>query len=76
MGDPLYFQGIYIRKKRNRSGIVSIQVLIEVGGENKLLRTSGYAKTKLEGDLFQLLSKTEMRKLQGTQIFFEDPVQL
>jgi hypothetical protein len=42
--------------------------------KNKLLKTSGYAKTKQEGELFQLLAKTEMRKLQGTQILFEEPV--
>ena len=76
MGDPLYFQVIYIRKKRNKSGSVSIQVLMEVGGKNRLLKTFGYAKTKQEGELFQLLAKIEMRKLQGTQIFFEYSVQL
>jgi hypothetical protein len=38
---------------------------MKVGGKNRLLKTFGYAKTKQEGELFQLPAKTEMRKLQG-----------
>jgi len=63
---------MFIRKKRNKSGSVSIQILMKVGRKNKLLKTVGCAKTKREEELLLKLAKTEMTKLQGTQTLFEE----
>ncbi len=63
---------MFIRKKKNNSGSVSIQILTKTGRKNKLLKTVGCAKTKREEELLFLLAKTEMMRLQGTQLLFEE----
>lgn len=70
MGDPFYFWGMFVRKKKNISGSVSIQILVKVNRKNKLLKTIGCAKTKREEELLLLLAKTEIERLQGMQSLF------
>lgn len=61
---------MFIRKKKNNSGSISIQIIVKVRRKNKLLKTVGCAKTKREEELLELLAKTEMERLQGTQSLF------
>jgi transposase len=63
---------MFIRKKKNKSGSVSIQILMKSGRKNKLLKTIGCAKTKREEELLLLLAKTEMTRLKGDRPLFED----
>jgi len=56
---------MFVRKKRNNSGSISIQIIIKIGRKNKLLKTIGCAKTQREEELLLLLAKTEMERLQG-----------
>ena len=42
---------MFIRKKSNNSGSVSIQIIAKVRRKNKLLKTVGCAKTKREEEL-------------------------
>jgi transposase len=63
---------MFVRKKKNNSGSVSIQILLKVGRKNKLLKTIGCAKTKREEELLLLLAKTEMDRIQGSQTLFEE----
>lgn len=63
---------MFVRKKRNKSGSVSIQILMKVGRKNKLLKTVGCAKTKREEELLILLANNEMRQIQGIQTLFEE----
>ena len=70
MGDPFYFWGMFIRKKKNSSGSSSIQILTKINRKNKLLKTVGCAKTKREEDLLLLLANTEIERLQGMQSLF------
>ena len=70
MGDPSYFCGMFIRKKKNISGSISVQIITKIGRKNKLLITVGCAKTKREEELLMLLAKTEIERLQGTQSLF------
>ena len=70
LGDPLYFYGMFIRKKKNKSGSISIQIIAKARRKNKLLKTVGCAKTKREEELLELLAKTEMERLQGLQSLF------
>lgn len=63
---------MFIRKKKNRSGSLSIQIIVKVGRKNKLLKTVGCAKTKREEELLMLLAKTETERLQGTQTLFPE----
>jgi transposase len=63
---------MFVRKKKNKSGSVSIQILMKVGRKNKLLKTVGCAKTKREEDLLILLANNEIRQMQGIQSLFEE----
>ena len=61
---------MFIRKKKNNSVSISIQIIAKVRRKNKLLKTIGCAKTKREEELLMLLAKTEMERLQGQQSLF------
>jgi len=61
---------MFIRKKKNNSGSISIQIITKIGRKNKLLKTVGCAKTKPEEELLVLLAKTEMERLQGMHSLF------
>ncbi len=63
---------MFIRKKRNNSGSISIQILTKVGRKNRLLKTVGCARTKREEELLELLAKTDLQRLQGDQSLFEE----
>lgn len=63
---------MFVRNKRNKSGSVSIQILMKVGRKNKLLKTVGCAKTKREEELLILLANNEMKQIQGVQSLFEE----
>ncbi len=70
MGHADYFCGMFIRKNRNRSVSVSIQIVKKIKRINKVIKTVGIAKTKREEELLLLLAKTDMARLQGMQSFF------
>ncbi len=61
---------MFIRKKKNNSGSISIQILTKTGRKNKLLKTVGCAKTTREEELLILLARTEMERLEGMQTLF------
>jgi transposase len=63
---------MFVRNKRNKSGSVSVQILMKVGRKNKLLKTVGCAKTKREEELLILLANNEMKQIQGVQYLFEE----
>jgi len=63
---------MFIRKKRNNSGSISIQIIAKVRRKNKLLKTVGCAKTKREEELLELLAKTEIERIQGVQSLFPE----
>ena len=61
---------MFIRKNRNRSGSVSIQIVRKINRSNKIVKSIGVAKTKREEELLILLAKTEIEQLQGMQRLF------
>lgn len=63
---------MFVRKKKNKSGIVSIQILMKIGRKNKLIKTVGFAKTKREEDLLIILANNEMSQIQGAQSLFKE----
>ena len=63
---------MFVRKKKNKSGSTSIQILMKVGRKNRLLKTVGCAKTKREEELLILMANNELKQLQGTQSLFEE----
>ncbi len=42
----LYIYGMYVRKKLNKSGVVSVQVIAKIKGKSKLIKTIGSSKDK------------------------------
>jgi len=65
-----YFWGMFIRKNKNRSGSISIQIAYKENSRNKVIKTIGVAKTKREEELLLLLANTEIERLQGMQSLF------
>jgi len=63
---------MFIRRNRNRSGTISIQIVQKVKRINKVVKKVGIAKTKREEELLILLAKTELERLQGVQSLFVD----
>lgn len=61
---------MFIRNKKNKSGSVSVQILLKRGRKNRLVKTVGCAKTAREEELLTLLAITELERLQGLQSLF------
>jgi transposase len=61
---------MFVRKKKNKSGSVSVQIISKYRGKYKVKKTIGCAKTKREEELMVLLANTELDKLTGNQSLF------
>jgi transposase len=61
---------MFIRKNRNRSGSVSIQIARKINRANKVVKTIGIAKTRREEELLIMLAKTEIARIKGMQMLF------
>lgn len=61
---------MFVRKKKNKSGTHSIQIILKARGKYKVIRTIGCAKTKREEELMIMLANTELEKLEGSQPLF------
>ena len=61
---------MYVRKNKNRSGSVSVQIIAKIGRRNKVIKTLGCARTHREEELLLLLATTEIKRLQGMQSLF------
>jgi len=61
---------MFIRKNKNRSGNISIQIITKIVRRNKVLKSLGCAKTPREEELLILLAKTEIEHMQGMQSLF------
>ena len=72
MGAASYFWGMFIRKNRKRSGSISFQIISKIGRKNKVIKTIGCAKTSREEEFLELLSKTELERIEGMQSLFEE----
>ena len=61
---------MFVRKKKNKSGTYSIQIISKSRGKYKVMRTIGCARTKREEELMVLLANTELEKFKGNQPLF------
>ena len=61
---------MFIRKNRNRSGSVSVQIIAKQGRRNKVIKTVGCATSYREEELLVLLARTEIERLLGRQELF------
>lgn len=61
---------MFIRKNKNRSGSISIQICRKEYRSNKLIKTIGIANTQREEELLILLAKSEIERISGHQSLF------
>lgn len=54
---------MYVRRKPNRSGSTSVQVIQKIKGKNKVLKTIGCATTLQEIEKLELIGKQEIEKM-------------
>ncbi len=78
LGDPaifLYFYFMFIREKKNKSGVVSVQVIAKLNGHSKLMKTIGSSRDKsVISELVQKGQKyIDSYAGQQTFHFSEDP---
>lgn len=67
-----YICGMFVRKNKNRSGSISIQIVQKIHRSNRIVKTIGIAKTKREEELLLLLAKSELERIQGLENIFEE----
>ncbi|MBS0000667.1 MAG: IS1634 family transposase [Cyclobacteriaceae bacterium] len=61
---------MFVRKNKNKSGSLSIQIVHKIKRKNKVVKTLGIAYTKREEELLILLAHNEIERLQGVQSLF------
>jgi len=72
LGHAGYIWSMFIRKNKNRSGSVSIQICEKVNRTNRVLKTVGIAKTFRDEELLMMLAKTQMKHMEGTLELFTE----
>jgi transposase len=71
-GAASYLWCMFIRKNRNRSGSISIQLINKIGKRNRVIKTVGCARTARDEEQLVLHARAEMDRLQGLQGLFID----
>jgi len=61
---------MYIRKLKNRSGSVSVQVIQKIRGKYKVVKTVGCATTRHNIEKLECLAREEIEKMQGQPKLF------
>ncbi|KAF0162445.1 MAG: transposase IS4 family protein [Ignavibacteria bacterium] len=61
---------MFIRKNKNRSGSISIQIIRKIRGRNKVIKTIGCAYTQREEELLKIIARDEIEKIEGRQSLF------
>lgn len=62
-GVPLLFLGMFIRKKPNKSGSISVQIISKSGGKYHVHKTIGSGKTEQEVNKLYFLAKQELERI-------------
>lgn len=63
MGVPFVFLGMFLRKKSNKSGRVSVQIISKHRGKYKVVQTIGSINNEQELQKLWLLGKQEIERL-------------
>jgi transposase len=69
MGVPSYFYRMFVRKKKNRSGSISVQIIKKIDRVNKVIKTIGSSADPAEIDLLYHKALYEMPRLYGATLF-------
>ena len=68
----LYFSSVFVRKKKNKSGVVSIQIIDKSSGTYELFRTVGSSNDPIEIERLLKEGKNEIIRISGQQSFAFD----
>jgi hypothetical protein len=63
----LYFSKVFVRKKKNKSGVVSIQIIDKSSGTYRLHRTVGSSKEATEIERLYKEGRKEIESISGQQ---------
>ena len=63
----LYFSRVFVRKKKNKSGVVSIQIIDKSSGAYQLHRTVGSSKEAAEIERLYKEGRKEIESITGQQ---------
>jgi transposase len=63
----LYFYGMFVREKRNKSGVVSVQVIDKSGGRYKVAKTIGSSSSASEIARMVLEGERYINSIRGAQ---------
>lgn len=67
---------MFIRRKPNKSGSVSIQVISKAGGKYKVIKSFGAAKAEKQIRILEWKARQEIERLLGLQELFIDPIEV
>lgn len=67
MGVPAYLGGMFIRQKRNKSGVISVQIIDKSSGKYRVLKTVGSSDQTLEIEALLQKAQHELEQLSGQQ---------
>ncbi len=70
MGVPRLFLVMFIRKKKNKSGSQSVQIISKSRGKYKVVKTIGSGKTEQELQKLVLLAKEELYRISAQSELF------
>lgn len=70
MGVPWLNLGMFIRKKKNKSGSQSVQIILKSRGEYKVIKTIGSGKTEHEVQRLYHIAQEELARLKGQTTLF------
>jgi transposase len=61
---------MHVRKKKNKTGTISIQIIKKVGNKNKLVKSIGHSKIEQEIEIYVEKAKQEIERIQGQSSIF------
>jgi hypothetical protein len=70
MGVPKVYLGMFLRKKKNKSGSISVQVISKERGKYKLIKTIGSSNNEQEIQKLVFLARQEIERLNSQSKLF------
>jgi transposase len=70
MGVPLVFLRVFLRKKKNASGSISVQIILKTAGKYKVVKTIGSSNNEQDIQKLWFLGKQELQRIGGQSQLF------
>ena len=66
----MLFWGMFLRKKKNKSGSTSVQIISKARGKYRVIKSIGVARTDQDVEKLWIIGRQEMERLQGQSNLF------